>query len=248
MLSWAAALASRRPRARILDFGCGDGKVVEAARNLGLELYGADVFYQGPEEREKILKSGLLGTLVREIRDGRIPFEDETFDLILSNQVFEHVEDLDPTIAELSRVLKRSGLLVCLFPTREVVREAHCGVPFLHWLPKGARGRRAYAELRSFAGFSFDKEKKARRQWASDAVEWVDRYVFYRRRAELLRSLERAFRWEPIEDHYLSYRLAHEGGRGALGPLLRIPWVREAARAFCRRFNGTAILARKPPE
>lgn len=193
---------------------------------MGLDLYGTDV----TDETE----------FVRRISDGRIPFEDNSFDLVISNQVFEHVHRLEPVLREISRVLKNDGLLVCLFPTSEVVREAHCGVPFLHWLPKGFAPRVSYAELWSGLGFSFHKESVSRRKWATDAVEWMDQFVFYRRRSEALMSFKRVFAIESIEEHYLAFRYPK------VAPFLRIPWFREAARLVCRRFNGVALTARKP--
>lgn len=243
MLAWARAVAARRPEARILDFGCGDGLVVEAARTLGLDVHGADVFYGGEDDRRKVARRGLLGSFIHEIRGGRLPFEDRSVDLVLSNQVFEHVEKLDGTLAELARVLRRDGILVCLFPTREVVREAHCGVPFLHWLPRGWPARRRYAACWHGIGFSFDKENKTRDQWAGEAVEWMDRYVFYRRRAEVLREFARHFEFDSSEEHYLAYRFS----RRRIAPLLRVPWVREASRVVCRRFNGVVLVGRIRP-
>src|SRR5207249_10832544 len=66
---------ARQSPSGILDFGCGEGQVVEQARSLGLEFYGADVFYEGEEDRKKVAASGLLGTVVREIRAGKIPLD-----------------------------------------------------------------------------------------------------------------------------------------------------------------------------
>ena len=225
MLAWSMAFSARMANAAILDFGCGDGSVVRAGRSLGLDLHGTDVLDESD--------------VVRQSRDGKIPFESGRFDFILSNQVIEHVELLEPTLREISRVLRKDGLFVCLFPTREVLREAHCGVPFLHWLPKGAAFRIPYAKLWHGVGFSFYKEKVSRRQWATDAVEWMDRFVFYRPRAEVLSAFRRVFRIESIEEHYLAYRLPR------FAAALRVPWVRDGARFVCRRLNGTVLVARK---
>ncbi len=241
LLGWSQALAERRSGMRLLDFGCGPGQLVEAAMTLGLDARGADVFYGGEKDRQEVVARGLLGNVVREIRDGRIPFDDATFDLVVSNQVFEHVEDLDGTLAEVRRVMKPDGMLVALFPTREVVREAHCGVPFLHWRPRGERV--AHALRWSRWGSGFEKEKKSAEDWAREAVAWVDRYVFYRTRSETLRSFEKAFAITAAEEHYLAYRLPWR----PLAPLLRVPWAREASRLVCRRFNGAVLTARKRP-
>lgn len=44
--------------------------------------------------------------------DGRIPFQDGEFDIVLSSQVLEHVEDSDNYLSECKRVLKPGGLLI----------------------------------------------------------------------------------------------------------------------------------------
>ena len=64
-----------RSYARILDFGCGAGRVVAAGRAAGLDIWGADVFYGGSQAREEAERSGLLGSFIREMQNGRIPFE-----------------------------------------------------------------------------------------------------------------------------------------------------------------------------
>ena len=217
LLAWA------RRGGRALDFGCGDGLVVRTGRAEGLDLHGADV-KPGPG--------------MAEIRDGRLPFPDAHFDLVLSNQVFEHVERLEAAVDELHRVLKPDGRLLALFPTREVLREAHCGVPLLHRLPR-SWPRVAYAALFHPIGFSFDKGAKPAARWAAEAVEWMDRHVFYRRRADILRALGRRFHVTPYEEHYLAFRFPR------WAPLLRIPWAREGGRLLCRRLNGVVLLGRR---
>jgi SAM-dependent methyltransferase len=203
---------------------------------------GADVFYGGSDARRDVAASGLLGTSIREIRDGRLEFPDGAFDLVVSNQVFEHIEHLGPSLAELARVLRPDGTLVCLFPTREVLREAHCGVPFLHWMERDAR-RVAWAERWYWAGNSYDREKKTPQAWAREAVEWMDRYVHYRGRSEVRAAFAQRFRVEPMEEHYLAYRLRQKGAIGRLWPVLGIPWAAAAGRAICRRFNGVVWRA-----
>jgi ubiquinone/menaquinone biosynthesis C-methylase UbiE len=76
----------------------------------------------------------------------RIPFEDASFDAILSNQVLEHVPDIEVVARELARVLKPGGMSLHLFPHLGVWREPHTRVPFLHWLSKHS-WRVGYAAL-----------------------------------------------------------------------------------------------------
>jgi ubiquinone/menaquinone biosynthesis C-methylase UbiE len=72
--------------------------------------------------------------MVKHINDQfHIPYEDEKFDLIVSNQVVEHVHDLRTMISEFNRVLKPNGQAMLLCPTLETVIEWHLMVPFVHW-------------------------------------------------------------------------------------------------------------------
>lgn len=245
MLSWAKAVALRRTGARILDFGCGPGMVVEAGRTLGMECFGADAFYEGEQDLPLVQKTGLFGTAIRRIEMGKVPFDDDSFDLIVSNQVIEHVEKLDETLAELSRVAKPDALLLFLFPSREVIREAHCGVPFLHWFRPGSPARIPYAARWKWAGFSFDKDRKTREAWAKEAVEWMDRFVFYRTRHEIRSLFARYFDCLPMEGHYLAYRLLQKRRGKVMAPFLRIPWFGSFGRSVCHLLNGVVVLARK---
>ncbi len=69
--------------------------------------------------------------------DGRsLPFPDQSFDVVHSNAVIEHVgsrEDQERFIAELVRV-GRSGFVTT--PNRWFPIETHCKLPLLHWLPR----------------------------------------------------------------------------------------------------------------
>jgi SAM-dependent methyltransferase len=134
--------AETRDRTKmILDYGCGNGAIVEGGRDRGLRIYGVEEFYGGSNIRGELEKKGLLGDIVKSLEEGVIPFPDAHFDLVVSNQVFEHVVDLDEVLSEISRVLKPGGKLICVFPSKEVWREGHCGVPWAHWLPEEFRLR-----------------------------------------------------------------------------------------------------------
>jgi len=50
------------------------------------------------------------------IKSAELPFPDEHFDSIISTQVFEHVVELDTTIRELVRVLKKGGHIFVSVP------------------------------------------------------------------------------------------------------------------------------------
>src|SRR5215471_3782706 len=132
--------ARQYPNIAILDFGCGAGELVEAGIAAGLNMSGADVFYEGASARPR-------GGRIHEIRDGVLPFPDATFGLVVNNQVMEHVEDLDAALHEIHRVLRPGGLVLSVFPSRDVWREGHIGIPFSHWFPQGSPVRFYYTWL-----------------------------------------------------------------------------------------------------
>jgi len=222
--------------------------VVQKARARGLDMYGADVFYGGNTTRAAVERAGLLGTAVREIRDGKLDFADDYFDLVISNQVFEHVQDLDSVLREINRVLKRGGYLVALFPSREVLRESHIGIPLAHRFRKGSRVRYLYVLALRTLGLGFFKEQaKSRSEWARRKLEWIDTYTYYRSRREIRKAFERYFKLEGLEKDHILYRLRDHKALRYLSPLLRWPISSTLACEMFRRLGGVVIRARRMP-
>ena len=91
----------------ILDFGCGDmpyRQIFKRAKEyIGLDVGTAKEY--GFSEKGVVFYNGL-----------DIPFSDERFDCVISAQVFEHVQDIDYSIREISRVLKTEGILCFSVP------------------------------------------------------------------------------------------------------------------------------------
>lgn len=71
-----------------------------------------------------------------------LPFESESFDVVLTNHVIEHVGDADAQrahLAEARRVLKRNGIGYLAVPNRWMLVEPHYRLAFLSWLPTSWR-------------------------------------------------------------------------------------------------------------
>jgi SAM-dependent methyltransferase len=247
LLQLATELNDLRPGARILDYGCGNAEIVEEGRKKGLNFYGADIFYDpNPETRIGLQARGLLGDQVREIRDGRIPFEDESFDLITSNMVFEHVEDMVAVLREVERVLRPGGLVVALFPTMEVWREAHTGLPFVHWMRPNSVYRRNYALILRACGFGTFKTRPLTK-WVGDLLGYLDRYVYYRPRNVVTELFSAHFSVDWIERHHVAYRLERSRLRFCKR-LLNIPPFAWFATAAFNRLAFVGLVARKPSD
>jgi SAM-dependent methyltransferase len=119
----------------ILDFGCGSGRDVYELRDIGYQAFGVDLhdFLQlrSPDDRQWF-------RLSRDPCIYRLPYPDNHFDVIYSNQVLEHVVYYEPALQEMRRVLKPNGICIHIFPARWRPIEAHFRAPFggaIRWEP-----------------------------------------------------------------------------------------------------------------
>ena len=95
------------PGAKVLDFGCADGKLLDALQDCGWETWG--------------IESAVDTAFVRHRRLAAVPGA-PTFDLIVANHVFEHVTDPLGLLRELAGACRIGGYL-------------HVGVPRFDTLP-----------------------------------------------------------------------------------------------------------------
>jgi SAM-dependent methyltransferase len=97
-------LQSVQKETEILDAGCGEGVLVEEYRNAGYAIRGLDLNYSSVY----VTQGDLLN----------IPFDDETFDLVLCLDVIEHLncEDQGPALREIRRILKKDGQALLAVP------------------------------------------------------------------------------------------------------------------------------------
>lgn len=101
----------------VLDIGCGDGvvaKLILSRRKIKKFDVGIDM---SQREVEKAIKSGAYKKcIVANVYD--LPFKNGTFKTVFSNSVIEHIPDLDLTITEISRVLKKDGEAILTVPSK----------------------------------------------------------------------------------------------------------------------------------
>jgi len=222
------------------------GEIVAAGRTKGFNIFGVEAFYKGGNSKEIAQKNGLLGQTVFELIDGSIiPFEDEHFDFVISNQVFEHVENIDHVLKEIIRILKPDGYFLVLFPAREVIREGHCGIPMAHWFPRDSRFRYPYMRIMRGLGLGYFKTGKTQAVWVRDFMNWLDQFTFYRPYSEIRSAFAKAnLKVTHIEDDYIRFRLRRLG-LNSLASILCVSPLQALARFACRRLGGMVILAKK---
>lgn len=101
----------------LLDFGCGSKPYEAALRHQGInQWYGVDLPVRTSGDDYLVKADGF-------IEDGKIPCADQTFDILFTTQVLEHVVDLDLTMTEISRVLKVGGSAVITVPMTSILHE-----------------------------------------------------------------------------------------------------------------------------
>jgi SAM-dependent methyltransferase len=161
ILRWAPS-----PLKRILVDGCGVGMYVKALQPQAAEIYGIDI------EGEHLIHAArnVPDAHLQLARGEQLPYPDNYFDLTLSHEVLEHVQDDALAVAEIVRTLRPGGRAVLFVPNRLYPFETHGhywngvyhfgNTPLINYLPDSLRNRlaphvRAYTHgdlLRLFVG------------------------------------------------------------------------------------------------
>jgi SAM-dependent methyltransferase len=145
---------------RILDDGCGLGTYLAALEPYSRQRFGLEIELDRAAVARGRAEGVALGI------GERLPFAESTFDLVLSNEVIEHVSDDAQAVAEMARVTRPGGRIVLFAPNRWYPVEQHGifwrgryrfgNIPLVNYLPRPLRDRlaphvRAYsaADLRS---------------------------------------------------------------------------------------------------
>jgi SAM-dependent methyltransferase len=123
---------------RILDFGCGKGTLVGHLRAKGYNAFGVDIdpsYLKNGRVLDRYVKDEPILSLIGP--DGRTEFADESFDVVVSDQVIEHVHELEIVGCEIARLTAPGGVGLHIFPPATSIMEVHLGMPIVHWLPAG---------------------------------------------------------------------------------------------------------------
>jgi len=131
----------------ILDVGCGLGMYVRAFRRFSPAAYGIDL------DADKIVEAGRDLPNLSVAPAEALPFRSDTFGVILSHEVIEHVGDDRLALVDAVRVLKPGGRLVIFAPNRLYPFETHGAywrgqyhfgnIPLINYLPNRWRNRLA---------------------------------------------------------------------------------------------------------
>lgn len=117
----------------VIDIGCGYGHGVA-------ELAGRCARVVGVEPNPVLVRAArerTAGTANVEIREGTVGdiTDVEAFDLVILDNVLEHIDDQPEALRVISRCLRPGGVAFILVPNKTWPIEVHYHLPFLSWLP-----------------------------------------------------------------------------------------------------------------
>ncbi len=103
------AAVGNKPRAdlRVLDLGCWDGQNMLRYVPAGVQMFGAEM---SPDAGLQAKAAGI--EVSQADLNEPIPWDDNFFDIVTSNQVIEHIADTDKFVSETFRTLKPGGTAV----------------------------------------------------------------------------------------------------------------------------------------
>jgi len=206
---------------RVLDWGCGRGRLVAFLLQRGMEAYGVDVdpetvsngkAYFATIDKDADQHLGLIDS------SGRTSFPDGFFDVIVSDNVLEHVPDLNGVMQEIARITKPGGYRFHLFPARFTLFEGHLLMPVIHWLPKNFMRK---AAIRIFTQLGIEPRwpelgNKTRSEKAAAYFDYSCAKTFYRAPGKILNCcFQKGFAAQLVAiDHPRMTKFAKLLGRG----------------------------------
>lgn len=122
---------SERPL-KILEVGCGSGGISHYFAHhptLKCDVYAIDV-HDNRQQTD--------GYQFTHVNSTTLPFDDDSFDIVITNHVIEHVgveADQLHHLDEIKRVLKSTGQCYLAVPNRWMLTEPHYQLKFLSWWP-----------------------------------------------------------------------------------------------------------------
>jgi ubiquinone/menaquinone biosynthesis C-methylase UbiE len=103
-----------KPGDKVLEIGCGIGSVVFELSKQGHDITGTDI-------SSEAIAYGLkkYGDIRLEVQAAEtLPYEDESFDVVLSFDLFEHIAQIDRHVGEVRRVLRPGGAYLLQTPNK----------------------------------------------------------------------------------------------------------------------------------
>lgn len=139
------------PHSKVLDLGCGNGISARLLNQADFDVVGTDISSLFLEEAQA-WENPRLRYQICDVME--LPFEDESFNVICSNELVEHLPDVETALTEMIRVVCKGGRIVISGPNL-------CSplIPLLDWLNlmSGKPGRPVWGETKKQALHQFTR-------------------------------------------------------------------------------------------
>ena len=109
----------------MLDVGCGSGLSLLEAKAMGVEAWGIEADPNAQRFADQ------LGLRIHQGGLQDVPFADVSFDLVILNQVIEHIPEPDKALQIIQQRLTVDGRVVLVFPN---VNSLWCKLSRLRWI------------------------------------------------------------------------------------------------------------------
>jgi SAM-dependent methyltransferase len=132
---------------RVFEDGCGLGAYLGHLRENAHQAVGLDIEFERIQLAQKLGQQVICGV------GEYLPYPSNTFDLTLSHEVLEHMQDDRLAVEEIIRTLRPGGRLILFCPNLGYPFETHGiywrgryhfgNIPLVHYLPRGLRNKLA---------------------------------------------------------------------------------------------------------
>lgn len=146
-LNMILSAAGNKMSGKVLDNGCGVGMYVQHLQPHAGMVFGMEYDLERAQEAGRISPNIFCGA------GENIPLLSQSFDVILSHEVLEHVQDDRKAVEEMTRLLRPGGRMIIFAPNRGYPFETHGfywrgryhfgNIPLINYLPDSIRNRLA---------------------------------------------------------------------------------------------------------
>ena len=128
---------------KILEIGCGEGGLLEMLRQSN-HVWGVDISESGVH---KTLDKGIFCHHA-DASNETLPFDSEFFDVVITLETIEHVENPHRMLWEVKRILKEKGILLISIPGEKVYH------PFIY---PGLFAKKSFSMFLEQMGFHIER-------------------------------------------------------------------------------------------